>query len=154
METLPIRCNVAFIGTDHRTGREVERRYAHNLITTAGKVLVARMLAEEAGYDTGLTYLEVGTGSTAALITDTALQTALRRAAVNAPVLRVSNVLQYRAFFAAADVTALIKEVGLFGHSTATATLGTGQLFNRAIVTFDNTGGTKDLTVVAQITVG
>ena len=152
-EMMPIRCNVLLIGTDPKTGREVERVAAHNLVVTAGKVLVAQMLADESGYDTGLTYCEVGTGSTAAALSDTALQTSTKRNAVTLKT-RSGNVVQYRTFYAAADVTALIKEVGLFGHSTAGAGAGTGVLFNRAIVTFDNTAGTKDLTVVVEISFG
>ena len=57
-------------------------------------------------------------------------------------------------FYAAADITAYLKEVGLFGHSTASSTLGTGELFNRAILNFDNSAGAKDLTVVSQVTFG
>lgn len=153
-ETLPLACNVLLIASDPRTGEELERVAAHNVIVSVGKTLAARILADEVGYDTGLKFLEVGTGSTPAALGDTGLQTGIARSAVSDPPLRTANVIQFRAFFAAASVTALIKEVGLFGHSTATATLGTGILFNRAIVTFNNVAGTKDLTVVVAITVG
>lgn len=153
-EALPLRCNVLLIITDPETGEEVERIVAHNIVVSVGKTLVARMLADESGYDTGLKFIEIGTGSNPATVGDTGLQTGTARSAVSDPPLRTANVIQFRAFFAAADCTALIKEVGLFGHSTATATLGTGILFNRAIVTFNNVAGTKDLTVVVAITVG
>ena len=63
-------------------------------------------------------------------------------------------MVQFRTFYAAADVTAYLKEIGLFGHSTASATLGTGEMFNRAIIDFDNSAGSKDLTVVVQVTFG
>lgn len=152
-ESLPIRANVVLIASDPKTGREVERVYGHNIITSAGKVLVARMLMDDSGFDTGLTYCEVGEGSTTPTIQDTALETPTKREAVVKKV-RTSNSVQFRTFFAAADVSVLIKEIGLFGHSTATGTIGTGEMFNHALVTFDNTSGTKDLTVVVEVTFG
>ena len=35
-----------------------------NLVTSAGKILVARLLADESGQDTGITHCEVGTDDT------------------------------------------------------------------------------------------
>ena len=126
---------------------------AHNIVTTRGKELVAAMLAEETGRDTGITYCEIGTGTNVPSIADVALQTALTRKAITR-YIRASNVVQFRAFYPAVDATANIKEAGLFGHSTATATIGTGDLFNRAAVAFDNTAGSKDLTIVIEVTFG
>ena len=126
---------------------------AHNLVVTTGKALVANMLAEQSGYDTGLTYCEVGTDNTTPTLADVALGTVTKRNAITRYIVG-GNVAQYRTFYAAADVTAYIKEVGLFGHSTATSTAGTGEMFNRAIIDFDNSTGTKDLTAVVQVTFG
>ncbi len=126
---------------------------SHNLVVTSGKVLVAKMIMEEAGFDTGITFCDVGTNNTAPTIGDTDLNTGTKRNAITRAI-RTGNVVQFRTFYAAADITAFLKEVGLFGHSTATSTLGTGEMFNRAIIDFDNTAGGKDLTVVVQVTVG
>ena len=152
-EPFPIRSNVLILGTDPLTGRELSRQWGHNLVVTSGKVLVARMLTEESGFDTGITYCDVGTDGTAAAVSDTDLTTGTKRNAITT-TLRTSNVVQFRTFYAAADVTAYLKEIGLFGHSTASATLGTGEMFNRAIIDFDNSAGSKDLTVVVQVTFG
>ena len=125
----------------------------HNLIVDAGKVLVTRMLMEDSGFDTGITFCEVGTDNTAVTAGDTDLNTGTKRNAITKTV-RTANVVQFRTFYASADITAFLKEVGLFGHSTATSTLGTGEMFNRAIISFDNSAGLKDLTVVIEVTVG
>ncbi len=153
--TLQLRCNVFCVASDPRTGRILERIRAHNLITTAGKVLLARMLAEEAGYDTGITYLGIGTNATAPLISDTILGTETKRKAVATPVYRVSNRLQFKAYFPAVDCNVFVKEVGLFGHSTATATINTGELFNHAALSKDNSGASPvDLTFYIIVTLG
>ena len=125
-----------------------------NLVVTAGKVLVAKMLMDESGFDTGLTHIEVGTGTTAPALSDTALATATVRKATIAPPTRTSNAVEYRAFFPAADITANLRETGIFGHSTATATLGTGELFARALVTFNNASDPHDATFVWTVTFG
>ena len=111
------------------------------------------MLMEESGFDTGITFCEVGTNNTAPVVSDTDLNTGTKRNAITTTI-RTANVVQFRTFFAAADISVFVKEMGMFGHSTASSTLGTGALFNRAILNFDNSLGNKDLTVVSQVTFG
>jgi len=152
-EPFGIHVNVLVIGTDPITGEEVSREEVHNLVTTLGKELVTRMLEDESGRDTGLTFCDVGTDNTTPVIGDTDLNTGHKRNAVTTTI-RTSNQVQFRTFFAAGDISVFLKEIGMFGHSTATSTLGTGELFNRAIISFDNSAGLKDLTVVVQVTVG
>ena len=125
-----------------------------NLVVTAGKVLVAKMLMDESGFDTGLTYIEVGTGTGAPALGDTALGTPTARKAVISSPIRTANAVEYRAFFPAADISADLKETGIFGHSTASATLGTGELFARALVTFSNASDPHDATYVWTVTFG
>ena len=153
--SLRLRCNVTCVATEPGTGRVLERLKAHNLIVTSGKVLVARMIAEEAGYDTGLTYLAIGTGTATPLVSDVLLGSEHGRKAVSTPVYRVTNRLQFKAYFPAADCNIFVKEVGLFGHSTATATINTGELFNRALLSKDNSGVSPvDLTLYLVIVTG
>lgn len=154
-EYLHIKMNILWEARDPRTHKIVDRGLAHNLITTAGKALLARMLAEEAGWDTGITYLSIGTGTTTPAITDTILTTETARKAVAMPVYRVDNRLQFKGYFPSADCNVFVKEVGLFGHSTATATINTGQLFNHALLIKDNSGGSPvDLTFYIIVTLG
>ena len=154
-EDLALFCNVTCVATDSRTGKVLEVIEAHNLITTAGKVLIARMLADEAAWDTGVTYLAIGTSATAPLVSDTLLGTEHGRKAVALPVYRVSNRLQFKGYFPSADCNVFVKEVGLFGHSTATAAINTGELFNHAALSKDNSGGSPvDLTFYIVVVIG
>ncbi len=118
-------------------------------------MLIARMLAEEAGWDTGITYLAIGTNNTAPAITDSQLGTESARKAIATPVYRVSNRLQFKAYFPSADCNVAIKEVGLFGHSTASAAANSGETFNHALLTYDNSGGSPvDLTFYVIVSIG
>ena len=125
-----------------------------NLVVTAGKVLVAKMLGGVSGFDTGLTYIEVGTGTAAPALGDTALATPTSRKIVIASPIVTGNAVVYRAFYPAADITADLKETGIFGHSTATSTIGTGELFARALFTFNNASSPNDATIVWTVTFG
>ena len=138
---------------DPQTGLVVMRQESPNLITTIGKELLAAMLGEESGYDTGLTYFEIGTGTNAPAVTDTALQTPLTRKAITREI-RASNIAQFRTFYTAGQSTGNLKEVGIFGHSTATATIGTGTLFARASISLDNSAAGFDVTMAYLVTVG
>ena len=176
-ETIKISCNVFCVATepipirDWRTGRFLRRFHpkthdpltgpiiekitAHNLITTLGKVLLTRFLAEESGRDTGVTWLAIGTGLTAPAITDTQLTTETARKAVATPVYRVSNRLEIKGYFPSANCNVFVKEVGLFGHSTASATANSGDLFNHALLSKDNSGASPvDLTFYIIVTIG
>jgi hypothetical protein len=125
-----------------------------NLVVTAGKVHLARMHMDDPAFKTGLKFIEVGEGTTAAALGDTALETPTsRRPVIDAPI-RTANVVAYRAFYPASLVSVDIEESGIFGHSTATATIGTGEMFARALVTFANAADPKDLTLEWEITYG
>ena len=127
---------------------------ADNLVVTAGKILVAKMLMDESGFDTGLTRIEVGTGTTSPALGDIALVTATVRKTIISSPIRTGNVVEYRAFFPAADITANLRETGIFGHSTAGAGLGSGELFARALITFNNATSPADATIVWTLTFG
>jgi hypothetical protein len=124
-----------------------------NLIVTAGKQLVADMLKDTSGYDTGLTYQAIGTDDTAPAITDTALGTESARKAITSKT-RSGNELTFSTFFTAAESTYTIASAGVFGHSTASATPDSGVLFSHWLVSFDNSGGLYDLTLDYILTLG
>lgn len=158
LETMPIGVNVRIysrlaskLPPDKGTW-ELECE-AHNLVVTTGKVLVAQIMMEDSGYDTGLTYCEVGTNATTPALTDTNVGTVTKRNPITA-YRRTSNRVQFRTFFAAGDITAYLKAIGLYGHSTATSTNQTGELFNHAKIDFDNSSGAKDLTAVIEVIFG
>jgi len=125
----------------------------HNLITTAGKQLIGDMLIDETGYDTGLTYQAEGTDDTAPAVGDTTLGAEAARKAVTSKS-RSGNEITYSTFFTAAEANDNIKEAGIFGHSTASATPDSGILFAHWLVSFDNSGGNYDLTFDYILTIG
>jgi hypothetical protein len=124
-----------------------------NLIVTVGKQLVGDMMMDETGYDTGLTYHAIGSNATAPVVGDTTLNTEEARKAVTAKS-RLVNVVTWTTFFTAGESTYSILESGIFGHSTASAAADSGILFSRYLVTFDNSGGTYDLTFEYILTIG
>jgi hypothetical protein len=135
------------------SARPVISLSGHNLITTAGKGLVADMLIDVSGYDTGLTYQLLGTGDTAPAITDTQLTTEAVRKAVTSKS-RLGAVVTLSTFFAAGECTLDLAEAGVAGHSTASATPDSGVLFSHYLAAFDNTGGLYDLTYDYVLTLG
>ena len=127
--------------------------WSHNIIVTSGKVLVAKMLMDASGYDTGLTYCAIGSDSTTPAVGDTTLATEENRVAVTSKS-RTVNAVTYSTFFTAAQSTYAIEEVGLFGHSTASGTTDSGELFNHALLSYDNSAASVDLTIDVAITFG
>ena len=127
---------------------------ADNLIVSTGKALVSDMLIDTSGYDTGLTYTAIGTGTTAPVAGNTTLGVETARKAITLRE-RAANVLLLQTFFPAADCSTFIKEIGVFGHSTASATPDSGVLFARTLLSYDNSGGSpSDLTLDWEITIG
>ena len=150
---MPLRCNVLLIARDRRTGQVARVAAGHNLVVDKGRELISRMLAEETGWNTGVTYCALGTNNTTPTTAQTLLVAEGKRKAVT-QVLRAGYRVQYRTYFLASESNINIQETGLFGHSTATATLNTGEMLNRALLSYDNSAGLKDLTVVHEIQYG
>jgi len=151
-EQLPLKENWKLTARHIKTG-EIIVKEGHNLIVNVGKYLVCRMLIDEAGYDTGLTYQAIGSNNTAPVLGDTTLTVESARKAVTSKT-RVNNEITYSTFFTAGESTYFIKEAGMFGHSTATAAANSGVLFSHWLVSFDNTGGLYDITLDYVLTTG
>lgn len=139
-----------------KTGKVIIHE-GENLIVTVGKALVADMLMDATGYDTGLTYCALGSDNTAPAagqiqLVDEGGGAAMRKAITFKS--RAANVLTYTTFFAAAESTLAIEEVGMFGHSTAGATENSGVMFSRWLESFDNSGALYDLTIMYALTIG
>jgi hypothetical protein len=124
-----------------------------NIVVTAGKVLTACMLADDSGYDTGLTYFAIGTGTATPALTDTILGNEVARKTFTEKI-RTDNVIWFSTYLISTECTYNLKEIGIFGHSTATATKDSGMLFCRALLAFDNSAGNYDLTYEWTLTIG
>lgn len=106
----------------------------HNLIVSSsgyGKNIIARRLASDNTYTGNVTHGEIGTGTNAPALTDIGLQTGTVRVAFQTTTIS-NNIATIRFFLSDATLpNGTYTEFGTFIDGTAT--LGTGQLFNRAL---------------------
>lgn len=116
-----------------------------NLVVTTGKNLMASRFVNAA--DTVIGYMAVGTGTTAANVADTALETEVARVAVTSTT-RTGNVIEYVANYAAGVATGAITEAGLLNAAVA------GTLSNRVVFSVINKGSLDTMTVYWTITFG
>jgi hypothetical protein len=92
-----------------------ETRTVKNLVVTTGKNwIVGRMMGTEA---TEMTHMAIGTGTTAQVIANTALQTQVARVAHTDVAL--NNYITYSATFPAGTGIGAITEAGIFNASSA-----------------------------------
>lgn len=110
--------------TVQRANGKVEKYAFHNLIVTAGKNLI--LDASSPGYLKDFKYMGVGTDSTAAAISDTALgaQSGSRSSAITA-TNPSSGTLRFSATFT--GISATLREMGLFTASSG------GTMLNRIV---------------------
>lgn len=126
-----------------------EMRVAENLITSAGLYLAGDLLID-AG-PAGLTYFAIGTSDTAPNAADTTLTTEVGRMAISSRS-RSGAVVTLSTFMVAINCMYAIEEVGIFGDA-ASATPDSGTMFSHALLEYDNSGGSSDLTFDYELTV-
>jgi hypothetical protein len=146
---LRVRGTVELRDTD--TGELLAR--SRNMVVTAGRNLMGNLLVNAPGYAVGLTYCAGGTGTTAVSAGQTQLVTESFRDAITSSPPAVANVITLSTFFTAAVCGIFLKEFGLFGHSTASAVADSGVMFSRALLSYDNSGTPRNLTVTWTITI-
>lgn len=127
-------------------------REVPNLVTTAGKGLIASRLASAS--DGVVTHMAIGTGTTAAAAGDTALVTEVTRQAVDTSGGTVStNTITYTRTFAADDpditapATTAVTEAGLFTASSS------GTMLARTVFAVVNKGEADSMTISWVITI-
>jgi hypothetical protein len=121
----------------------------NNLVVTTGKQLVGDILVDVES--TGLTYHAIGTGTATPAIGNTQLGAEVKRKVWTARS-RSGPSVDLSVFYLAAESTYYIKEAGVFGGSTASSTANSGTLFSRYLQSYDNSGGTYDLTFDYTVT--
>lgn len=101
------------------------------LSTSTGKGIILRHLNNDSAVPLGLTYADLGLGTTEPNIADTTLENASARGA-KATGTVLSNILTLQFFFPDGDLpNATYTEFGTF--SNGSATVDTGNIFNRAL---------------------
>ena len=124
-----------------------DSRTVKNLVTTVGKNwMIANMLAPQ----TLMNAMAVGTGTTAAAVTDTALQTELVRvsgASFSAVTGTSANIIQYTGTYSPGVATGSLTEAGIL-NSTTTG----GVLLSHTVFAVVNKASTDTLIIVWGIT--
>jgi hypothetical protein len=123
-------------------------RKVKNLVVTVGKAWVAKRMADQ---DTVMTHMEVGTGTTAAAASQTALVAAGLtggRAALTVSGGTVSGAtINYSATWAAGAATGAITEAGIFDAATS------GEMLARTVFAVVNKGVSDSVTISWTITI-
>src|SRR5438309_1019341 len=99
-------------------GKLKENRDIRNTVVTAGKTYLATWLAAASQAGTFMQYIALGTGSTAANVADTTLQTECATR-VAGTITSSTNVWQNAATFGAGVNTGAITEAGLLSASSS-----------------------------------
>lgn len=121
-------------------------REIDNLVVTAGKELLASRLAGNSG--SVISYMAVGTGTTAAAVGNTTLATELDRNALSVSGGTASGAaVTYSTTWLAADATGALTEAGLF-----TAASG-GTMLARTVFAAVNKGSDDLVTISWTVTV-
>jgi len=149
LEAIKMEGQVRVIARDPLTRRIMAIRTAPNMVVTSGKQLVGDLLIARTGYTVGVTYCVLGAGDTAPSLSDTQLTDEGGGAAMRKVITsrsRTGEIVTFSTFFLASECTLDMKEVGLFGYP-ADGTENSGTLLNHALVSYDNSSGTYDLTI-------
>ena len=115
-----------------------------NLVVTAGKGYVASRMKDTTA--TAMSHMAIGSGSTAAAASDTALGNQLGRVALTSTT--VSNaVVTYVASFPAGTGTGAVTEAGILNASSG------GTILCRTVFSVVNKGASDSMTVTWTVTV-
>ena len=115
----------------------------NNLVVTAGKNWVADRMND---VNTVMTHMALGTGTNAAAVGDTTLQTEIDRNALTSTTVS-TNTIAYGCTWAAGDGTGAITEAGLFDAAS------TGDMLARTVFSVVNKGSSDSITITWTITI-
>ena len=137
------KLNVVLTGPD---GAVKESREFDNLVVTVGKNFIASRMKDTT--DTAMSHMEVGTGSTAAAVGNTALETPVASSRVSLTSTTVTtNSVAYVATFPAGTGTGALTEAGLFNASSS------GTMLCRTVFSVINKGAADTLGITWTVTV-
>jgi hypothetical protein len=137
--------NLKLVLTDEH-GNVKQEEEVKNLVVTVGKGFIASRMKDATA--TAMTHMEVGTGTTAAAVGDTALQTAVASSRVTLTSTTVTtNNVAYVATFPAGTGTGALTEAGIFNASSA------GTMLCRTVFSVINKGAADTLGITWTVTV-
>ena len=134
---------IDIIGAD---GAVKDSREIKNLVVTSGKTFIASRIVGVAANVMG--WMELGTGTTAAAVGDTTLETAISSSRVALTSGTSStNVVTYVASFPAGTGTGAVTEAGTFNAASA------GTMLCRTVFSVVNKGANDAMSITWTITV-
>lgn len=125
----------------------VRQKVVYNQIVLSGRSVFAQRLNAETTYTGAINYGLVGTGSTAVSDSDIKLVTETKRKGI-ATRTRTGDSVSFRFFYSKSDVSGTLTEFGTVIDGTAT--VDTGQLFNRVLTGGWVKSASEALTVTVQ----
>ena len=125
-------------------GEVVEQRAANLVVTTGKNFTASRMVGVASNV---MSHMAIGSGTTAAAVGDTTLQTELARVAL-ASSSATTNVVTYTATFGVGVGTGAVTEAGILNASSA------GALLCRVVFAVVNKGANDTIAITWTVTVG
>ena len=145
LENISAKGALSVVLTDAQGNVKDTREFKNLVVTTGLNFIVSRMKDATA---TAMSHMELGTGSTAASASDTALGTAISASRTALTSTTVStNTITYVASFAAGTGTGAVTESGIFNASSA------GTMLCRTVFPVVNKQSGDSMTVTWTITV-
>jgi hypothetical protein len=137
------KLSIVLTGPD---GEVKDQQEIDNLVVTVGKNFIASRMKDATA--TAMSHMEVGTGTTAAAVGDTALQTAVASSRVALTSTTVTtNSVAYVATFPAGTGTGALTEAGIFNASSS------GTMLCRTVFSVINKGAADTLGITWTVTV-
>ncbi len=119
-----------------------------NLVVTAGKEWIASRM--QGVVDAVMSHMTIGTGTTAAAVGDTTLQTGLFHQALTVAGGSVAGaVITFATTIGAGDGTGAITEAGIFNN----VTIDTGDMLARTVFSVVNKGALDTMTISWSVTI-
>lgn len=118
----------------------IEVRRRNNLIVNGGRDFISDSIGASAGRPAVMGWIAVGTGSTAAAATQTALVTETLRKAATYAHTAGTTTFTFTSSFAAGEATGALQEAGIFNAASA------GTMLNRVTFSVINKGADDTLT--------
>jgi hypothetical protein len=115
-----------------------------NLVVTTGKNFIASRMKDTT--DDAMSHMAIGSGTTAANVADTALESSLGRVSLTSTTVTNNNVA-YVATFPAGTGTGAVTEAGLFNDGSA------GDMLCRTVFSVINKGAADTLGITWTVTV-
>lgn len=129
-----------------KSGMVKDTREIKNLVVTVGKNYIASRMKDATA--TAMTHMELGTGTTAAAVGDTTLQTVISGSRVTlASTTVTTNAIEYIASFPAGTGTGAVTEAGIFNAASA------GTMLCRTVFSVVNKGAADAMSITWTITV-